>query len=178
MAQSLLSKYKPETFKTGRGPASKPPGTAVERVINLIKDTTSCRGIQSGMETESFQTNPHTTIYTLLKEDASQELFESAPSIIDITPPPLSTQGPSLLTGYDPVLAETVIPSDKQKKKTNMTVRFEKCPNPRYPRAAASNIAGQIEKTREGKCSDGHGKEEVRTSIRTVTEISGTWWQF
>ncbi|CAC5415901.1 unnamed protein product [Mytilus coruscus] len=63
--------------------APKQPSTAVERVIGLMKDS---RGFQAGLETESFQTNLQTIIAKLPREDASQELFESAASIIDSQP--------------------------------------------------------------------------------------------
>ncbi|XP_052064022.1 uncharacterized protein LOC127704162 [Mytilus californianus] len=75
-----------------------------------MKDTTSFRGIQGGLETESFQTNPPTITATLPEEDASQDLYESAASLISDSPPPLSPQSPSLLTGYDPILTQTVVP--------------------------------------------------------------------
>ncbi|VDI71738.1 Hypothetical predicted protein [Mytilus galloprovincialis] len=57
---------------------------------------------------------------TLPEEDASQDLYGSAASLIGDSSPPLSPQSPSLLTGYDPVLTQTVVPeqtnrTEKQK---------------------------------------------------------------
>ncbi|CAG2258095.1 unnamed protein product [Mytilus edulis] len=88
-----------------------------------MKDTTSFRGIQGGLETESFQTNQPIINATLPEEDASQDLYESAASLIRDSPPPSSPPSPSLLSGYDPILTQTVVPhipeqtdrTDKQK---------------------------------------------------------------
>ncbi|CAC5398514.1 unnamed protein product [Mytilus coruscus] len=115
VAKALFSKHRTETFKTGGGPAPKPPSTAVERVIDLMKNTTSFRGFKGGLETESFQTNRHTIIATLPEEDANQEFPKS----------------PSLLTGYDPISTQTVVehPSDKQKQK-NRTEKQKKVRTP------------------------------------------------
>ncbi|CAG2213553.1 unnamed protein product [Mytilus edulis] len=60
---------------------------------------------------------------TLPEEDASQDLYESAASLIRDSPPPSSPPSPSLLSGYDPILTQTVVPhiqeqtdrTDKQK---------------------------------------------------------------
>ncbi|XP_052103714.1 uncharacterized protein LOC127737220 [Mytilus californianus] len=58
----------------------------------------------------SFITDPPTITATLPEEDASQDLYESAASLISDCPPLLSPQSPSLLTGYDPILTQTVVP--------------------------------------------------------------------
>ncbi|VDI15911.1 Hypothetical predicted protein [Mytilus galloprovincialis] len=114
VAKAVYTTHRSELFKTGGGPAPKQPSSAVEKVIHLMKDTTSFREIQGGLETESFQTN---------LEDASQDLYESAASLIRDSPPPSSPPSSSLLSGYDPILTQTVIPhipeqtdrTDKQK---------------------------------------------------------------
>ncbi|CAG2209579.1 unnamed protein product [Mytilus edulis] len=65
--------------KLGGGPAPKQPSSAVGKVIDLMKDTTSFRGIQGGLETESFQTNQPSINATLPEEDASQDLTVRTP---------------------------------------------------------------------------------------------------
>ncbi|CAG2217811.1 unnamed protein product [Mytilus edulis] len=96
VAKAVYTTHRSEVFKTGGGPAPKQPSSAVERVIHLMKDTTSFRGIQGGLETESFQTNQPTINATLPEEDASQDLYESAASLIS--------------DRYDPILTQTVVP--------------------------------------------------------------------
>ncbi|XP_071143893.1 myb-related transcription factor, partner of profilin-like [Mytilus edulis] len=123
VAKAVYTTHRSELFKTGGGPAPKQPSSAVEKVIHLMKDTTSFRGIQGGLETESFQTNQPSINATLPEEDASQDLYESAASLIRDSPPPSSPPSPSLLSGYDPILTQTVVPhiqeqtdrTDKQK---------------------------------------------------------------
>ncbi|CAG2187716.1 unnamed protein product [Mytilus edulis] len=124
VAKAVYTTHRSEVFKTGGGPAPKQPSSAVERVIHLTKDTTSFRGIQGGLETESFHTNQPTNNATLPEEDASQDLYESAASLISDSPPPPSPQSPSLLTGYDPILTQTVVPHvPEQTNKSEKTVR-------------------------------------------------------
>ncbi|CAG2238738.1 uncharacterized protein LOC143049183 [Mytilus galloprovincialis] len=123
VAKAVYTTHRSELFKTGGGPAPKQPSSAVGKVIDLMKDTTSFRGIQGGLETESFQTNQPSINATLPEEDASQDLYESAASLIRDSPPPSSPPSPSLLSGYDPILTQTVVPhiqeqtdrTDKQK---------------------------------------------------------------
>ncbi|XP_076101194.1 uncharacterized protein LOC143070984 [Mytilus galloprovincialis] len=123
VAKAVYTTHRSELFKTGGGPAPKQPSSAVGKVIHLMKDTTSFRGIQGGLETESFQTNQPSINATLPEEDASQDLYESAASLIRDSPPPSSPPSPSLLSGYDPILTQTVVPhiqeqtdrTDKQK---------------------------------------------------------------
>ncbi|VDI71692.1 Hypothetical predicted protein [Mytilus galloprovincialis] len=57
VAKVVYTTHRREVFKTGRGPAPKQHSSAVERVIHLMKDTTCFRGIQGGLETESFQSS-------------------------------------------------------------------------------------------------------------------------
>ncbi|CAG2194248.1 unnamed protein product [Mytilus edulis] len=80
VAKAVYTTHRSELFKTGGGPAPKQPSSAVEKVIHLMKDTTSFRGIQGGLETESFQTNQPTINATLPEEDASQDLTVRTPS--------------------------------------------------------------------------------------------------
>ncbi|CAG2212653.1 unnamed protein product [Mytilus edulis] len=54
--------------------------------------------------------NQPTINATLPEEDASQDLYESAASLIRDSPPPSSPPSPSLLSGYDPILTQTVVP--------------------------------------------------------------------
>lgn len=71
----------------------------------------------------SFITDQPSINATLPEEDASQDLYESAASLIRDSPPPSSPPSPSLLSGYDPILTQTVVPhiqeqtdrTDKQK---------------------------------------------------------------
>ncbi|CAG2220362.1 unnamed protein product [Mytilus edulis] len=92
VAKAVYTTHRSELFKTGGGPAPKQPSSAVEKVIHLMKDTTSFRGIQGGLETESFQTNQPSINATLPEEDASQDLYESAASLIRDSPPLQSTK--------------------------------------------------------------------------------------
>lgn len=57
VAKAVYTTHSSELFKTCGGPAPKQPSSAVGKVIDLMKDTTSFRGIQGGLETESFQTS-------------------------------------------------------------------------------------------------------------------------
>ncbi|CAG2223014.1 unnamed protein product [Mytilus edulis] len=79
VAKAVYTTHRSELFKTGGGPAPKQPSSAVEKVIHLMKDTTSFRGIQGGLETESFQTNQPSINATLPEEDASQDLTVRTP---------------------------------------------------------------------------------------------------
>ncbi|CAG2239364.1 unnamed protein product [Mytilus edulis] len=79
VAKAVYTTHRSELFKTGGGPAPKQPSSAVGKVIDLMKDTTSFRGIQGGLETESFQTNQPSINATLPEEDASQDLTVRTP---------------------------------------------------------------------------------------------------
>ncbi|XP_076105895.1 uncharacterized protein LOC143074231 [Mytilus galloprovincialis] len=109
VAKAVYTTHRSELFKTGGGPAPKQPSSAVEKYqrINFI----------------SFITDQPIINATLPEEDASQDLYESAASLIRDSPPPSSPPSPSLLSGYDPILTQTVVPhlpeqtdrTDKQK---------------------------------------------------------------
>ena len=55
-AKSIYTKYRSETGKTGGGPKPREPSVAVEKVISLLQDTASFKGIPGGVETTQFQT--------------------------------------------------------------------------------------------------------------------------
>ncbi|CAG2193913.1 unnamed protein product [Mytilus edulis] len=74
VAKAVYTTHRSELFKTGGGPAPKQPSSAVGKVIDLMKDTTSFRGIQGGLETESFQTSK--TVRTPLKKVTVQDIHD------------------------------------------------------------------------------------------------------
>ncbi|CAG2185112.1 unnamed protein product [Mytilus edulis] len=57
-AKSVFTDHRREINKTGGGPAPKKPPSSVERVVNMLQDTTSFSGIQGGIETASFECFP------------------------------------------------------------------------------------------------------------------------
>ncbi|CAG2195860.1 unnamed protein product [Mytilus edulis] len=128
VAKAVYTTHRSELFKTGGGPAPKQPSSAVEKVIHLMKDTTSFRGIQGGLETESFQTSKSTNYqcHFAQRRCQSQDMYESAASLIRDSPPPSSPPSPSLLSGYDPILIQTVvshIPEQTDRTDKQKTVR-------------------------------------------------------
>ncbi|CAC5399438.1 unnamed protein product [Mytilus coruscus] len=57
-AKSAFTEHRREINKTGGGPAPKKPSSSVERVVNMLQDSTSFSGIQGGIETSCFECLP------------------------------------------------------------------------------------------------------------------------
>ncbi|CAC5404788.1 unnamed protein product [Mytilus coruscus] len=103
-AKKMFSVKKKDHVKTGGGPQAKPLSVAINRTIELCKESASFKGI--GVESCIIAGATEAT----LPEDSemactgSQDLFESAPecqSASSLQPPtPPSPQSPSVIAGF------------------------------------------------------------------------------
>ncbi|VDI73725.1 Hypothetical predicted protein [Mytilus galloprovincialis] len=131
-----------------------------------MKDTTSFRGIQGGLETESFQTSKSTNYqcHFAQRRCQSQDIYESAASLIRDSPP-----SPSLLSGYDPILTQTVVPhiqeqTDRTDKQKTVRTPLKKVTVQDIHDMQYRALQGKTRNPREAENAYGLGEEQTGTT--------------
>ncbi|VDH92652.1 Hypothetical predicted protein [Mytilus galloprovincialis] len=106
---------------------------------------------------------------TLPEEDASQDLYESAASLIRDSPPPSSPPSPSLLSGYDPILTQTVVPhiqeqTDRTDKQKTVRTPLKKVTVQDIHDMQYRALQGKLEIQEKQKSAYGLGEEQTGTT--------------
>ncbi|CAC5412673.1 unnamed protein product [Mytilus coruscus] len=83
-AKSAFTEHRREINKTGGGPAPKIPSSSVERVVNMLQDSTSFSGIQGGIETSCFECFPAANEES--DDDEIENTVDVQPEVIAVAP--------------------------------------------------------------------------------------------
>ncbi|XP_071162853.1 myb/SANT-like DNA-binding domain-containing protein 4 [Mytilus edulis] len=111
-AKSVFTDHRREINKTGGGPALKKPSSSVERVVNMLQDTTSFSGIHGGIETASFECYPAANEESDDDAEIENAIVEQ-PDVNAVTPTRVPLSPRILVTNILPLNTNVELPASR-----------------------------------------------------------------